>query len=281
MTVETSKGHTGGIVGYNKSTGQLIDCATGKKWSVKANNHSQDSGAGGIIGYNSSSAEILRFDNWAAVTKNVIGDSAAGIAGRNEVANGNWYMEDCNNFGAIDGRRTGGIIGCLKYNGGTLYNCSNYGAVKGSSDPSGGILGMVYSNTANEVLTITSCKNYGSLADGSSSHVGGIVGLIHSRCVNFTAEISDCVNTGVVKVGGTASAGIVAGGESKTPAKGYEKTLVIKNCKNYGIPTGHSMTDQFSGILYEADKVSTNNVLLVDCFGAAGLTYRNGELNSL
>lgn len=281
MTVETSKGHTGGIVGYNKSTGQLIDCATGKKWSVKANNHSQDSGAGGIIGYNSSSAEILRCDNWAAVTKNVIGDSAAGIAGRNEVANGNWYMEDCNNFGAIDGRRTGGIIGCLKYNGGTLYNCSNYGAVKGSSDPSGGILGMVYSNTANEVLTITSCKNYGSLADGSSSHVGGIVGLIHSRCVNFTAEISDCVNTGVVKVGGTASAGIVAGGESKTPAKGYEKTLVIKNCKNYGIPTGHSMTDQFSGILYEADKVSTNNVLLVDCFGAAGLTYRNGELNSL
>ena len=69
------------------------------------------------------------------MTKNVIGDSAAGIAGRNEVANGNWYMEDCNNFGAIDGRRTGGIIGCLKYNGGTLYNCSNYGAVKGSSDP--------------------------------------------------------------------------------------------------------------------------------------------------
>lgn len=280
MTVKANKGHTGGLVGYNKSTGQLIDCATGKKWSVTIDQDSQDTGAGGIIGYNSSSAEILRCDNWAPIEKNS-GNSVGGIAGRNEVANGNWYMEDCNNFGTIDGKRTGGIIGCLKYNGGTLYNCSNYGAVIGSSDPSGGILGMVYSNTANEVLTITSCKNYGSLADGSSSHVGGIVGLIHSRCVNFTAEISDCVNTGVVKVSKTASAGIVAGGESKTPAKGYEKTLVIKNCKNYGIPTGHSMTDQFSGILYEADKVSANNVLIVDCFGAAGLAYRNGELNSL
>lgn len=285
MTVKANKGHTGGLVGYNKSTGQLIDCATGKKWSVTIDQDSQDTGAGGIIGYNSSSAEILRCDNWTPVTKTTNGNSVGGIAGRNEVANGNWYMEDCNNFGTITGKRTGGIIGCMKYNGGTLYNCSNYGAVNGSSDPSGGILGMVYSNTQNEVLNIAACKNFGGVScdKSSSSQTGGIVGQVPARCVKFTVIISDCINTGVIRRaadGTKASAGIIADFEAPSEATGYDKALLIKNCKNYGLPTGNeAKTQLFGGI---AHKVNKNNLVQIeDCFGVAGLAYRNGELNSL
>lgn len=273
MTVKANKGHTGGLVGYNKSTGQLIDCATGKKWSVTIDQDSQDTGAGGIIGYNSSSAEILRCDNWAPIEKNS-GNSVGGIAGRNEVANGNWYMEDCNNFGTIKGVRIGGIIGCMKYNGGTLYNCSNYGKIAGTSQYSGGVLGMVYSNTANEALYITSCKNYGNMASCTGNSAGGIIGTISNRCVSFTTTITDCVNTGVISTGTTYSAGIVAE-NSAASGMGDGQVMVVRNCRNFGLPSTLN-SDKFKGIadhLREAGKC-----VLQDNIGVAGVTSGNNSV---
>lgn len=255
-------GHLGGMVGYNKSTGSLSDCATGKKWSITSKNQSQDTATGGIVGYNTSSQAIERCDNWAPVAKNA-GNSVAGILGRSEVTRGTWYLSDCHNFGKVTGVRAGGMIANLKYNGGTMENCSNYGAVDGKSEQSGGMIGKVYNVTSGTVVNILSCKNFGKVS--GSADIGGILGQVMDRCFNVRVVVSDCVNTG--SVSGSNSGGIVGHNKAKSGIDGA--SMVISNSRNYGKVE--------SGILAATTNQNPSNLTVVrNCFGVAGVEEQGG-----
>lgn len=264
VSLNAEKGHIGGMVGWNRQSGSIRRSSTGTNWSVKVNSQGQDTGAGGIVGYNSSARSITDCDNWADVIKTT-GNCVGGIIGRSEVVSGTWYIENCNNFGNITGTRVSGIMGCLKYNGGTMYNCSNYGKITGVSESAGGIMGMVYDVTKDTVINITSCKNYGEIT-GKGDDAAGILAYVANRCKYIRVTVSDCVNTGRITANATNLAGIAARFDAAEPAEGYsdKKALVINGCRNFG---NTSSAGKFSGIV---QKTNAGKTVVKNCVGVAG-----------
>ena len=89
--------------------------------------------------------------------------------------------------------QVGGIIGYVNTENVTITNCKNYGTIVGRTLV-GGIVGGGFKNTL-----YTNCENHGSVT-GTGNDVGGIVGEKYS-----SAKLVDCLNTAVVKASDTVA----------------------------------------------------------------------------
>ena len=132
--------------------------------------------AGGIAGL--SAAKVSGCENHAVITGN--GTDVAGIVAEQQnagsVTNCVNYADITNNSGAYG---TGGIVGWVRYNGGTtnyprygvveICGNVNYGIISGGND-GGGIVGTVYN-----AAVVTGNENYADSISGTT-FAGGIVG---------------------------------------------------------------------------------------------------------
>ena len=132
--------------------------------------------AGGIAGL--SAANVSGCENHAVITGN--GTDVAGIVAEQQnagsVTNCVNYADITNNSGAYG---TGGIVGWVRYNGGTtnyprygvveICGNVNYGIISGGND-GGGIVGTVYN-----AAVVTGNENYADSISGTT-FAGGIVG---------------------------------------------------------------------------------------------------------
>ena len=132
--------------------------------------------AGGIAGL--SAANVSGCENHAVITGN--GTDVAGIVAEQQnagsVTNCVNYADITNNSGAYG---TGGIVGWVRYNGGTtnyprygvveICGNVNYGIISGGND-GGGIVGTVYN-----AAEVTGNENYAERISGKT-FAGGIVG---------------------------------------------------------------------------------------------------------
>lgn len=260
--ITAGSGHVGGIVGYNRRTGSISQAVTGRNWLVYAAAQEQDNAIGGIMGYNISEQDLVSCDNHATVVKRLKDSNAVGgMAGRNE--NGttsSWRFYDCHNYGKIiAAQRAGGMIGNWKYRGGTLEACMNFGrveSVQGMVDgPAGGLVGMIYQFTANEIINIVRCENHGTVKVATNSLVGGFIGKNNSL-QKIQINIYDGINTGMIEGSGDAG-GFIGSSERK------DVLVNLQGCHNYG----YSASGSFSGISWYAN----SNVSINECFGVTDI----------
>lgn len=121
-----------------------------------------------------------------------------GIVGFSEGTN---RIINCHNWGRIIGKRSvGGIIG--NYQGGSIYNCSNAGAVVGKYEKVGGIIGEYYEMYISKQKsdTLANCFNVGEIR--GRDVIGGIAGnmqLINIEATSRNMHIGNCYNAGVLK----------------------------------------------------------------------------------
>lgn len=136
------------------------------------------------------------------------------------------------------GRYVGGIVGYAQ-NAVTISNCVNYAQVDGgygnSEADTGGIVGFCSSSATN----IRNCMNYGAVK-GTQNHVGGIVGFVSAGNVCNNANYGSVSGTSCVggivgqndtkngKVYNNFSVGAVAGTDK------YIGAIVGRNTKNNG-----------------------------------------------
>lgn len=165
--------------------------------------------AGGLIGQAKSSAAnelvITSCINNGNVYANVIATALlGGIAGHLCTVT---TMTGCINNGEIKtnpskihgGHKCGGIAGVTEIAGTvfTFHSCVNTGAVSGGRW-AGGILG-----SANTMLVMRNCYNYGTIAAGvrentvaADAVAGGIIASLGSK--DFTTVFDACVNSGAI-----------------------------------------------------------------------------------
>ena len=252
-----STGHTGGVAGYNRRTGSIRNAVTGRRWVVGATKQEQDNGTGGIIGYNISEKNLEYCDNHARVFK-MVGNSVGGIIGRNENATtSSWRFYDCRNYGTVKAlARGGGILGQLKYKGGTFEKCENYGTVIADNDACGGIIAMTYGLNLAEVINFIDCKNFGDIGVATrNTPTGGIVGQADGAYNSGrTANFYNCVNTGLIGGNGTNGSAGIFGLPRSMKANFYY-------CRNYGYNM-NGKNNNFGGIYY-----SGNSIKMTECFG--------------
>lgn len=120
-------------------------------------------------------------------------------------------------------RGLGGIVGRMTISGG-IIDCVNYATIKGTSEKSGnvgGIVGAAYYTNTNSWMIISGCKNYGSVSNKCMG-VGGIVGL-------SAANVENCENTGEINGNGTSIGGIVGEQQNAGYVIGCTNTAKITN----------------------------------------------------
>lgn len=160
---------------------------------------SKASYAGGIVGMiTSAGGTVTNCTNRATVTA-PSNCYAGGIIGH---TNGVATIANCVNYGSVTaGRNVGGIIGGSGLAGAkmTITDVTNHGAVTGSANYVGGIVG--YINSKGNVLT--NCTNTGDVTGATC--VGGIVGLLNQKGMSATvdgATVENCTISGKQSVGG-------------------------------------------------------------------------------
>ena len=130
-------------------------------------------------------------------------------------------VTNCSNTGAVTGTsNVGGVVG---YNYGTVTNCSNAGAVTGASDV-GGVVGYNYVN-----FTVTNCSNTGAV--NGNYFVGGVAGF------NSGGAVTNCSNTGAVTGTGNHVGGVA----------GYNQGSTVTNCSNTGTVSGNQYVGGVAG----------------------------------
>lgn len=196
------EGTLGGIVAENGRDGSVKQCITGKNWILTGGNPSA-----GIIGINKSGNENSELVNQATVTK-------SGIIGSQEVTSSNsWILEKCYNLGKVENTdgNAAGIVSNIKYYGGTIRNCRNYGEINGKratgiligDQTSVQLIGCVNLGTItakeqaagitlNCGTSFVNCHNFGDIHADS---VAGIANLktqaYFTQCANFGKLSSD------------------------------------------------------------------------------------------
>lgn len=222
--------YAGGIAGYS-----IIDDYSG---CSNAANISCKTAAGGIIGYKKETGELYKFTNninsgsiSADIAGGMIGDSLYGL------------VNESSNSGEITGvNYAGGIIGrsyVLSY----ISRSFNIGNIKVSSTaPSvsygaGGLIGAV--ELDGEYLVgnsqITDSYNRGDVS--SAANAGGIIGAGNTSTLG-TITITNCYNEGRIE-GVSYSGGI----------GGLLTGFIVRNCVNFGIVSGESVTATISALI--------------------------------
>ncbi len=175
--------------------------------------------SGGIVGYGVS-LHIYNCNSNGMITSESIGDinaNAGGIVGYVVVgseSNNPTIIENCYNYGTINGRQAGGIAGYIY--GTDVYddsffivtNCYNFGKIgevfcnNSFSGHLGGIVGSVYINSGEDINGyITNCYNIGEVGYNNTylTYLGGICGRLELRSGSWgDLYMSNVVNLGYV-----------------------------------------------------------------------------------
>ena len=123
---------------------------------------------------------------------------------------------------------------------GTIYGCTNGGAVSGS-DIVGGICGMV-NNDSEGTAAVTGCINQGTVS-AENANVGGVVGYQEAK--GHTVIVERCVNTGTVSSkSGSSVGGIVGCGQAMT-----DGSLLVRECSSSGSVSGSQDVGGIVGFL--------------------------------
>ncbi len=188
------------VIGYTVGDCTVVDVKVGGKLSG-------NSYLGGIVGtVNDGVLKIVGCINAARIEGKA---SIGGVLGANKTFKTN--VSDCANYGVVSGKGStiGGIVASLthstsKVNDYNLYQCYNYGTVKGSTYV-GGVIGLsccqliscgvdakaktyhiTSDNKEQEVITLTSFDS-----PFCSSLCGG---LLYNTAINEYGELIGCVN---------------------------------------------------------------------------------------
>ena len=209
----TAGGAIGGIAGY---TGQVTvkNCKNTGKISGTFN-------IGGISGYayyttvsdcensgeivaSADGGRVLILANGSHAMTYLDGSSSVGYNTISTLANGgitgwtqNSEIKSSTNSGPVTGvSKLGGVCGSLYWS--TASECVNTGAVTGSQDFVGGIVGWAYTS-ANIIDNVNSGTITGRAA------IGGIAGMTNNGISSAKMNIRGCKNTGEVKSVSTTS----------------------------------------------------------------------------
>ena len=178
----------GGVCGYNKDHGTIINCYnTGV---VSGNDY-----IGGVCGDNRDYGTIIDCYNTGAVSgSSYIG----GVCG-----NSYRTITNCYNTGNVSGTGSSGGV-CGESRGGTITDCYNLGKIIGSF--AGGVCGY------NSVGTVISSYNAGDIS--GNYYVGGV-------CGNNYGDIKNSYNLGKVSGSGYCTGGVFGAHKGGTVTNSY------------------------------------------------------------
>lgn len=267
--------YTGGAVGYAKNSNVSFI-------HIAAHVEGSENNVGGVIGFidNSDCSDHIHYQDLTFASI-VTGhkENNAGIAGKLQ---GKGYMQDCVNYGEINGygNSTGGIVGYIykPEHSTPLYYCVNIGKVSGKA-LTGGVVGEMGSVGAWK--QINSCANYGEVL-GTNDGLGGILGGARSKGI----EICHCANHGKISGSGSFKGiGGIAGhmGEDADVFK-QEKNLKIHECSNFGTLANITSKDAYiGGILgYQEEGAiieASSQSHVYDCYNRGDITTPQDHCN--
>lgn len=224
----------GGIVGHNTGVATIENCAN--YGEIKGGNlDSSNIGIGGIIGrIDQDDTRIENCINNGAVSSTGSAATTAGTGGIVGISGmSRAVIDGCINNGTVSGYRfIGGVIGRVIQNA-TITNVSNTAAVSGTRDIGGIIGGTDNTNTSSTFneLYVTGATNSGAVT-GTGDFIGGIVGYIHSK----GNVLTNCTNTGNITgvkcVGGII--GLVNGSKKATVDNATVRDCTISGTQSVG-----------------------------------------------
>lgn len=233
----------GGIVGHNTGVATIENCAN--YGEIKGGNlDSSNIGIGGIIGrIDQDDTRIENCINNGAVSSTGSAATTAGTGGIVGISGmSRAVIDGCINNGTVSGYRfIGGVIGRVIQNA-TITNVSNTAAVSGTRDIGGIIGGTDNTNTSSTFneLYVTGATNSGAVT-GTGDFIGGIVGYIHSK----GNVLTNCTNigniTGVKCVGGII--GLVNGSKKATVDNATVRDCTISGTQSVGGWIGRIVAD--------------------------------------
>ena len=174
---------TGGIAGIVEEGGKIVDC------TLSGNVSTLGKRIGGIVAQLADgTVENCRVNSGSEVFAN--NHSVGGIVG---YLQGTSLVKGCSVEGAIGNNSAyvGGIVGYFE--GGTVEECvfGSAGTVSTYQYDSGGIAGVIYTNTR---CIVDACASYGDVK--GLYNVGGIVGLTQTTDTSGDVDIINCVYRG-------------------------------------------------------------------------------------
>ncbi|MCD8017975.1 MAG: hypothetical protein LUE97_09325, partial [Oscillospiraceae bacterium] len=228
-----------GLVSYVMTNGVTIrDCV----------NQADVSGAGyvaGLVGRSSGtsvSVTVADSSNEGSIT--ATSAYAGGIAAY--IYNGS--ISGCVNYGAVSGTTyKGGIAGCAySYSTLEISDCGNEGAVTGSNNYTGGIVGYAYGSSS-KIMTLDGLYNAGTVS--GTTYVGGITGRSY-------ASLSNAYNAGTVSGTAVSTGGLIG--------NNYLKSTVLSNAYNAGEVTYTSSGVTYAGGLLVGSITGSGYLMYVD-----------------
>ena len=200
--------------------------------------------AGGIAGVVNNEATIRNCENHANIYAQKF--YYGGIAGTGGI------IENCRNYGTIDGLGVASYMGGIASGAAKIVDCVNYGEVT-NGNFSGGI--------TNNASLVQDCSNYGYVTGAWS--IGGIAS---------SGRVYRCKNYGKIFSNGSLTAGIVA-----------DTNLDIYYCENYGVVDSNNASG-VGGIVatFKGGRIAfcKNFGLVAGGRGIAGRTENNTEIYS-
>ena len=284
-TLELPAGNTansGGALCYKLTSATVENCHV-KNTTVR----------GGVIGGIASVAEAgSTIRNCTVdVTLNLSSGSAGTTRAGGIVADfaGNGTISDCVVSGQINGNNynnyrnapgcgtLGGIVASMgQAEDGTIKNCVNNATISGGYATNtntaqyptiGGILAMIGNiGAATGALTVTNCKNNGTLTHINGGAIGGIIGKIVNPGI---LDVNTCENTGAINAVMTAG-GII--GLVNSPNSRGKNTIPLTRCSNSGIITASG--DNVGGMIGACSGQYTG-ITLTECLSTGDVTGAN------
>lgn len=261
----SSKGYTGGIIG--KIDGESVIDSCNNTAKIESTGTCGDEYGntflGGIVGR--SEAEIINSNNNSEIIS--VASAAGGIVG-----GGYKNIVNCTNEGniTVNGVNTGedstvgGIIGNMK--NASILSCINKGKITSEGRKAGGIVGQIYSEDENNVVTIEKSHNEGEISS-NTIYVGGIAGYIS------IVNILNCYNIANIETEEGQIGGIV-GYAASTNSK-------IENCYNMGSIYGKFIKEENYKNTIAGGIVGHNYGLISKCYNTGSITIENSQAGGI
>lgn len=246
----------GGLVGYTSSALNI--------------NNAQNTGnivgsvyVGGLVGYADAACTINASPNTGSVSGT---NNVGGLVGK--ISSGS--VTDCANNGNVSGKDyIGGVIGNAKDV--TVSGCTNRAAV--TSSGTSAIAGIVGGLEESATFEIKNCENRGTISAGNANGVAGILGYTNTDSCNNIINVSNCKNTGTV-IGSRNAGGI--GGRIETTIT-TSTSLIFRNCYNSGniSATPNGTVGGIVGYLFANGGSSEDIAVVSYCFNQGTISGKN------
>ena len=198
---------------------------------------------GGIVGTMTDSRNVVSYctNRASVVGKRDFGPGVGGVVGRATGGTIDNCINESSNISTSGGDTSaaciGGILGSAYYTSKdyavTVTNCKNFGSITSANDDIGGIVGFANGSGSSSVLTlvIEGCQNgdetHHPVITGNN-HVGGIIGNAYQKCLQ---DVTQCYIKSCKNYGTSVS---VASSGYKTGGIAGTSNIPILNCDNYG-----------------------------------------------